>query len=77
MHLKRLQHRKKAEIQESDGVIARLSEAINNGYEYRDVECRIAYDFQAKIKTWYRTDTGEVEKQDIISEGELQEEMSL
>lgn len=66
---------KKAEIQEQETKVLIFSEKINNGYEFRDVECEIVYDFDIKIKRWYRKDTGEVEKEDIISDRELQEEL--
>lgn len=66
---------KKAEIQEQETKVLIMSEKINNGYEFREVECDIVYDFYSKIKRWVRKDTGEIEKEDIISERELQEEL--
>lgn len=75
--MKAFQAQQKAEIQMEDGIIAKISEAVNNGYEYREIQCRIVYDFDSKTKDWVREDTGEVVKTDVISERELQEEMSL
>lgn len=68
---------KKAEIAECEATISRLSEIVNNGYEYREVECRIHYDWESKTKTWFRADTGEIEKTSIISESEMQEYLDV
>jgi len=53
------------------------AERVNNGYEYRQIACTINYDFARKVKEWVRSDTGEIAKEDIISEDELQEEAGL
>ena len=65
----------KAEIQAYDATINLLSEKINAGKEFRDVECRIEYDWDKKTKSWFRIDTGEIVAEDIITEKELQEEL--
>lgn len=75
--LKTFSSQKKAEITEQDSKVLRISETINNGYEYRGIKCNIVYDFDKKIKSWVRVDTGEIEKEDIIEDWELQEEAGL
>ncbi|MBN1253958.1 MAG: hypothetical protein JXA50_01620 [Deltaproteobacteria bacterium] len=75
--LSSFQKQMKAEIASCEAQINMLAEKINTGKEYRMVECEIRYDFKMQEKKWIRSDTGEVAKQDIISEEELQEEMKL
>jgi len=67
----------KAEMESHQGRMNMLSEKLNSGCEYRDLECQIRYDWNSKEKVWIRPDTYEVVKQDIIPERELQEEMRL
>lgn len=67
----------KAEIAAHDAKINDLSGKISTGKERRDVECEINYDWDRKVKSWIRKDTGEVTKEDIIPERELQEELEL
>lgn len=51
------------------GIFAR---AISNGFEYRDVECEVDRDFEAK-KVWTtRLDTGEIIKSRDMTQEELQ-----
>ena len=67
----------KAEIDTHEAQINLLSRKVYSGKEYREVACVIEYDWDEKTKQWIRVDTGEVAKQDIISERELQEEMEV
>lgn len=66
-----------AEIATHEAKIAVLSEKVKNGKEWRDVECRVIYDWDNKTRAWIRNDTGEIAKTDIIPEEDLQEEMNL
>jgi hypothetical protein len=75
--LKSFSTQKKAEIASADAVIALYYQKISTGKEYRMIPCEIRYDFDKKEKLFIRTDTGEIAKQDIISESELQEEMDI
>ena len=75
--LKAFSAQAKAEISGHQASVNLLSEKINRGREYRSVECSITYDFEAKEKSWIRSDTGEIARTDIITESELQEEASL
>jgi len=59
---------------------ARLNSAsikVREEYEFREVECDINWDWDKKVKTWVRRDTGEVHREEIITESELQEELKL
>lgn len=50
----------KADLAVQENVVNRLSTLIDNGYEYRDIECRIELGSPSTLqKTCYRTDTGE------------------
>lgn len=64
-------------IKESETEMANLDEIIQSGEEKRGVQCEIAYDFTRGIKTWYRSDTGEMVKKGIISDSERQLEMDF
>ena len=66
----------RAEAQNSE--IARLSEFINNGYEYRNIECEIRYDTpDIGWKTIVRVDTGEIVREMKMDEFDKQEELAL
>jgi hypothetical protein len=67
----------KAEITSHENNITLFAEKVNTGKEFRPIECVIEYNFKRKIKEWIRKDTGEIAKDDIISESELQEEADL
>lgn len=55
-----------------------ISEKVTNGYEHRDVECRVVYDQpKAGMKTIYRTDTGDVVDQRQMNDEERQLKLSL
>ena len=74
-HLKSFQTQSRAEITACDATINLLAEKLNTGKEYRGVECEIEYNFETKERVWRRKDTGEIARQDIIPEKELQEEL--
>lgn len=48
---------------------------IQNGYEYRSVECEVQKIFDEKVVQVVRTDTGEIIKQRAMTPDELQEKM--
>ncbi len=54
-----------------------LSRDISNGYEYRFVDCYWENDYTSRMKTLFRTDTGESIKTETISPSEMQKEMDL
>lgn len=49
-----------------------LSLLISNGYEYRNIECELIYDFNKGTKTLTRIDTGEIVRTVEISIEERQ-----
>jgi hypothetical protein len=71
--LKEIRDRYNAEISASESRILVLSRALDSGKEYRPIECRIERDWNRGRKLWFRNDTGEIAKDDIIPEDELQE----
>lgn len=70
--LKEIRDRYNDEISASESRILVLSRALDSGKEYRSVECRIERDWERGRKLWYRNDTGELAKDDIIPEDEIQ-----
>ena len=67
----------KAEIETHEARAHEIGNKLTSGKEYRDVECTIERDWDAKTRRWIRSDTGEIAKEDIVPEHELQEEMEL
>jgi hypothetical protein len=67
----------KSEIDGAQAIINLQQQKILSGKEFRPVKCRVIYDFDKKEKCWIREDTGEIAKQDVIPENEIQEEMEL
>lgn len=58
--------------------VAVFSEKVTNGYEHRDVECRVVYDVpKAGMKTIYRNDTGEKVDERQMNDEERQLKLSL
>lgn len=67
----------KSTISSCEAQMSLNSEKVNNGYEYRSLNCDVIYNFTAKTKSVRRPDTGEEVENDIITESELQEEIDL
>ena len=67
----------KAEIETHEARAHEIGNKLTSGKEYRDVECKIERNWEEKTRHWIRLDTGEIAKEDIIPEHELQEEMEL
>lgn len=64
-----------ARINEKKAMINRVASNIRNGYEHREVKCRIDYDFSRRVKTFAREDTGEIVQEEIITADESQQEI--
>lgn len=62
----------KAEIESHSTRALNLARKINNGYEYRDVKCSMAFDWEANSVTVTRTDTDEVIELRAMTEDERQ-----
>lgn len=67
----------KSEMTTCETTVNVLSRKIDTGKEFRMIECAITRNWETKTRTWTRTDTGEVVKDDIIPEHEIQEELEL
>lgn len=66
-----------SEIKGFEAKINLLSQKISSGTEYREVPCRIEYDWNGKTRCWIRIDTGEEVKNDIIPEAMYQKNLEL
>jgi len=66
----------KAEMEKSEAEVAYLSQAIGSGKEYREIECRIEYDWDDNKMFWIRIDTGEPVKDARIPD-DLRQESAL
>ena len=67
-----------SKLNSSRANISKLSNNINNGYEYRDIECEIRLNEPADgQKTIVRKDTGEIVRVEDMTEREMQEELDL
>ena len=62
----------KAEIDAANSEIARLSNCINNGSEYRHMDCEVVKDFADKMKRYYRVDTGDLVHTEAMSSEDFQ-----
>ena len=62
-----------SQIQSAKAEISKLANFINNGYEYKPVECKIIFNEpQVGIKTIIRTDTNEKVRTEPMTEDEMQ-----
>lgn len=59
-HKKEIDSQLKADIEKHASRALSLSVLLNNGYEYRNVECQQVKDFAAGTVTVIRNDTGEI-----------------
>lgn len=64
-----------ARINEKKAMINRVASNIRNGYEHREVKCRIDYDITRRVKTFAREDTGEIVQEEVMSPDEFQQEI--
>ena len=65
----------KAQIAQLDAEISEKALQINNGYEYRNVECRMDKDYRLGAMTITRLDTGEVIRERPMTSEERQMEL--
>lgn len=64
-----------AEIAAADSVLGELSSKINDGHEYRDVECEKVLDYSTGTVTVVRKDTAEVVEERPMQDEEKQPEL--
>ena len=68
----------KAKIDQKDSLIAALSNNVNNGWEYRSVDCEVEMDTPKKgMKTITRTDTGEEVAKEKMTDDDRQTDLEL
>ena len=67
----------KAEITGYDATINKLAEKLNNGFEFRDIECTVKTDLRAKTRTFIRNDNGTVVKIDPLQDSDLQQPLAV
>jgi hypothetical protein len=68
----------KAKIEGQSAVSQSLSTKIQNGFEYRHVECEVRYnDPTTGMKTTVRKDSGEVLRKESMTTDEMQLELEL
>lgn len=65
----------KADLEEQENKIQKCADLVNNGAEYRDVDCELIYDWDANTKTLIRLDTKEELRQTKIEPSERQKEI--
>ena len=76
-NMKSHQTQLKAEIAGQEATINLLSEKINSGHEYREVDCVFEYNWKAKVKTLVRLDTGETVREVPIDDAEMQQRLDV
>lgn len=76
-NMKSHQTQLKAEIAGQEAQINLLSEKINSGHEYREVDCVFDYNWKAKVKSLVRLDTGETVREAPIDDAELQQHLDI
>ena len=64
----------KGNIKVFDSEIQRFSRLVSDGFEYRDMDCQIHYDWDSGVKLILRPDNGDVVEEAIITEAEKQED---
>jgi hypothetical protein len=75
-NLKSFSTQTKAEIASFDATINKIAEKLNTGKEYRLIECEVKTDFKTKTKKFIDKD-GEVVREDILTDSELQQELAI
>ena len=76
-NLKSFKSQMKSEIDGHIAAINLLSGKISSGREYRLVDIEIHFDYNTRLKTYIRTDTGQVFKHEAIQQHELQLHLDL
>jgi hypothetical protein len=65
----------KAQVTKIEANIGVLSRSISQGKEWRNVKCKMVFDYTKGIKQLIRQDTMEIIKSDFLSQSERQESM--
>ena len=67
----------KGEIDSLQAEIALAATRFNNGYEMRDVKCKVRPDWDQKTWEFIRDDTGEIAKIEKMTADDLQQNLRL
>ena len=70
--LKTISQQYKADVQGQESMIQSVTNKLDAGYEMRTVDCEWRYDFEVGEKSLWRMDTGEMVRQDKITQDEAQ-----
>jgi hypothetical protein len=70
--IKTFRSQKMAEVTRLEGQIAINAQLVNTEKEFRPVECEVSYDFAKGVKTTVRMDTGEVVRQEPVTNSDRQ-----
>jgi hypothetical protein len=65
----------KAKIDGATAQASILARKIQNGYEFRDIECEEVWDYDDKVVEVVRTDTGETIRSRVMKAEELQDSL--
>lgn len=66
-----------ADVELHKASVARLGTLLANGYEYREVKCKLTIDRERDLATIVRDDTGEVVERRPLTPSEMQGELEL
>ncbi len=67
----------KARLDELVARINKLSENYNSGFDYRDIECELRLDFDAKLRRYFNVETGETVKEEPLRPEDYQQSMDM
>lgn len=67
----------KSEITGHEMKVQSICRKVNNGYEYRDIDCEEKHNFAQGVVTITRLDTGEMVKERAMTEDERQKDLDL
>jgi hypothetical protein len=59
-HKKAVMSQLKAEIDAKQGLVNLSAEKMRSGFEMREVECKVIYEYEENEVVWVRTDDGRV-----------------
>jgi hypothetical protein len=66
-----------AQINAADAMINKLSSSHNLGFEFRDIDCIMTFDFKNKMRIYTRCDTGEMAEKESMREEDFQERIGF
>lgn len=67
----------KSQIEALESSIGNAATKLNNGYEMRNIDCKVVADYDAKLWKFYRLDTGELVRQRKMTADDLQRTLEI